>query len=271
MKHGRNLLKRVYKWGHRRVDLWYYALTEGKRVRPLKDIHAGQRCFIIGNGPSLKMHDLSKLIHEKKFATNMFFRHPDWEKIHLDYFCVSDPIHWQFEGGFPQFWKEAFRKLPYCSFFFETACLPVYRQTKELQDRRVYFLNLDFDRRVFEGDFSIDVARCTSWGTTVTIDFCLPLAYYFGFKEVFLIGCDCDYRIDQAPDFSQAFFYDKNLENRQVPEHDWKWVTGERIKLMMASYSVVKKVFEADGRKIYNAGYGGKLEVFERVEYDDLF
>ncbi len=32
-----------------------------RQLAALKDIHRGQRCFIIGNGPSLKKTDLSRL------------------------------------------------------------------------------------------------------------------------------------------------------------------------------------------------------------------
>ena len=31
-----------------------------------------------------------------------------------------------------------------------------------------------------------------------------------------------------------------------------------------------KKFYEGNGRKIYNATRGGKLEVFERVDFDDI-
>ena len=30
-------------------------------IRPLKDTHKGQACVVIGNGPSLKVEDLTKL------------------------------------------------------------------------------------------------------------------------------------------------------------------------------------------------------------------
>jgi len=37
------------------------------------------------------------------------------------------------------------------------------------------------------------------------------------------------------------------------------------------NYAKCKEEFEADGRKIYNATVGGKLEIFERKDYSDLF
>lgn len=270
-----DFVKKTYRWGrekisrfHNMIDGVKYTLAEGRRLRQFKDIYKGERCFIIGNGPSLKMHDLTKLAEEKKFAVNMFLSHPDLEKIHLDFFCVCDPIHWNVNGGFPQSWYMAFKKLPYCLLFFKKDCIPVYKSTAELQDRLVYFINLDSSRHVFEGDFSVNVPSHTCWGRTVIIDLCLPLAFYFGFKEVFLLGCDCDYKLSNGDNYEKSFFYDRKLDERNIPKE-----TGDalHIRQVMSSYGIVKKIFEAHGRKIYNAGYGGKLEVFERVNYDDLF
>lgn len=41
-------------------------------------------------------------------------------------------------------------------------------------------------------------------------------------------------------------------------------------KKVLQGYQIVKKYFEKHGRKIYNAGYEGKLDVFERVNYEDV-
>jgi hypothetical protein len=237
---------------------------------------AGQRCFIMGNGPSLKMQDLTKLAHEKKFATNMFPLHPDLEKIHLDFYCASDPRNWTVDGRFPSVLRAGFAKMLDCLFFFWRPAALVTQRTQELEGRRIYYLNFDFREWVFNGAFSTDVSRRVFCGHTVIIDFCLPLAFYFGFKEIYLLGCDCDFRVKQAPDLSQAYFYDKSLDERSVyynPRDTLYKLKGDadHLAVMLASYAVVKRAFEANGRKIFNAGYGGKLEVFERVNYDSLF
>lgn len=35
------------------------------------------------------------------------------------------------------------------------------------------------------------------------------------------------------------------------------------------AYGAAKRAFEADGRKIYDATIGGKLEVFEKISLDE--
>ena len=44
--------------------------THRRKISDMKDSHKGERCFIIGNGPSLSADDLDKLIDEDCFGVN---------------------------------------------------------------------------------------------------------------------------------------------------------------------------------------------------------
>jgi hypothetical protein len=44
-----------------------------RRLAALKDVHKGRRAFIIGNGPSLRQTDLSKLKNEFTFGMNRIY------------------------------------------------------------------------------------------------------------------------------------------------------------------------------------------------------
>ena len=273
-----DFVRKTYRWGRKGISWFHnmieeieYTLTEGRKLRQFKDIYKGERCFIIGNGSSLKMHDLTKLAKEKKFAVNMFPLHPQFDKINVDFYCASDWIHWSVNDGFSPVLRNAFRKLPDCKFFFELSCKPVYKKTKELQDRHVFFLLIKESPQVMDGFFETKVEKYVNWGGSVISDFCLPLAYYFGFSKIYLIGCDFSY--SQTQKISSSYFYSAEKDDRQIDSSAPHSYAGnlQHINQVMKSFVVVKKVFEANGRKIYNAGYGGKLEVFERVNYDDLF
>ena len=118
------------------------------------------------------------------------------------------------------------------------------------------------------GVISLDVSKTTYPGGTIIIDLILPLAFYMGFSEFYLLGCDCDFKLDEAGDLSKGYFYEGGAWPIQKDYRAWynTW-----YDMVMKSYSVVAETFECHGRKIYNAGIGGKLEVFERVNYDELF
>ena len=61
--------------------------------------------------------------------------------------------------------------------------------------------------------------------------------------------------------------------NHFHPEYFGKGKTWHDPKLhnVLKSYQMAKLVFEQSGRKILNATVGGKLELFDRVNFEDLF
>src|SRR6267142_1190806 len=75
-----------------------------KRNEIFRDRHKGQRCFVIGNGPSLKNQDLSPLTREVTLAVNSFYLHPligeSWQP---DYYFLSDPQYFDGTVDLPEF------------------------------------------------------------------------------------------------------------------------------------------------------------------------
>lgn len=61
-------------------------------IKALKNKHKGQRCFIVGSGPSLKVDDLNKLKDEVTFACNkiyLAFNDTSWRPT---YYSVYDVL-----------------------------------------------------------------------------------------------------------------------------------------------------------------------------------
>src|ERR1043165_2706228 len=63
-----------------------------KRLTELKDIHNGKRAFIIGNGPSLKQMDLSKLRNEITFCMNRFYLAFPELGFSATYLCITNDL-----------------------------------------------------------------------------------------------------------------------------------------------------------------------------------
>ena len=102
----------------------------------------------------------------------------------------------------------------------------------------------------------------------------LQLAHYMGFKEVFLIGMDFDYIIPES-----AIIDGANITSTEDdPNHfdpsyfgaGKKW-HDPKLHNVLKSYQHIQRVYLEDNRRIYNATKGGKLEVFPRVMYEELF
>jgi len=266
-------LKKAYKLGrgqlrylHNRARYWRFILAEGRRLWVLKDIHAGERCFIIGNGPSIRQQDLTQLRDEVTFVTNMFFLHEQFDELNVNYYCVSDPSRW-LSGGFPDKFYQRLNDNR-CVNFLEYSAKRLVRTQGLFRDHYVYFLWLNDRKLVREGHVNLDISKNVFWGHTVVIDFCLPIVYYMGFREVYLLGCDCDYRLSEAPDFSKAYFY--NINEDPSSKAPVEVLANHAPHWIFAAYETMKYAFESQGRRIFNAGIGGKLEVFERVSFEEI-
>ena len=241
--------------------------NEIELIKNLKNKFSGERCFIVGNGPSLNKADLSFLKNEYTFAVNGIFYKTDEMEFKPTFYMVEDghviddnlkrinsyDISYKF---FPSFYRDKIPKTKNVYFF--CADLGFYREKHH-----------SFCVPRFSKDFS-DVAFA---GQSVTY-LNMQLAYYLGFKEVYLIGMDFSYKIRTSDKTEGASITTNDGDvNHFHPEYfgfgkKWHDPKVERVAL---NYEMAKKIYDDDNRKIYNATIGGKLEIFERVDYNLLF
>lgn len=224
------------------------------KLRALKGIHAGQRCVVIGNGPSLKKTDLSLLRDEVTFSLNRGYLFYDRIGRACDY-------HVTVNGLVVEQFHEELETIDNTRFVTWGQRHPLPYDTDTI------FIGgpmLDVTPR-FCSDPSVDL-----WtGATVTY-VALQLAYYLGFKQVILIGVDHS-------------FATKGKANREVvsqgedanhfhPDYFGKGIRWQLPDLETSeiAYKLAKQAFEADGRQILDATPGGKLDVFPKVDYKEI-
>lgn len=226
----------------------------------------GERCFIIGNGPSLNKNDLDLLENEYSFGVNSFYYKTRETGFRPTFYVVEDNSVMkenlaeikEFEAPFkffPTLYKRLHPKTPN-TFFFE-------------MNRGFYeksSLNYVVPR------FSTDASKVLYCGQSVTY-INLQLAFYMGFTEVYLIGMDFNYDIPA----SHKRTGDVLLSDSDDPNHFHKDYFGAgktwkdpKLERVLVNYKMADLAFSAVGRKIYNSTVGGKLEVFDRVDYEAL-
>jgi len=224
-----------------------------RKLAALKDSHKGERCFVVGNGPSLKNTDLSKLKGDFCIGMNRIFLAADELKFTPDILvCVNDLV-------VEQSVKE-FSELQIPKFFS-------WRARKWLSmDPWMHFLYTSYTSPKFSKD-----VRGRVWeGATVT-NVCLQLAYHLGFSEVILIGVDHSFATKGAPNTTvQSEGDDPNHFSAAYFGKGFRWQLPD-LETSELGYHLARKAFEEDGRKILDATVGGKLEIFEKVDYQSLF
>ena len=252
----RNYYYRLDAWIRQRLFFSHYA----KALERFRDVHASEkRCFIIGNGPSIKEQDLRLLNGEFTFATNYFVLHENFPEIGLRYLCMSNPRFWR-EGRLPANLLEVLEQYPELPLFFDFSFVSVNARRKYFSEDRCFYVKVDLESRVEDGKLSLDPTKGLCHGSTVIIDLCIPLAFFMGFREIYLLGCDCDYGLDKATDHSKAYFY--NIAKQDTKPDPVDYMTQEWPRRVFGSYEEVKRVLGQHGGRIYNATRGGKLEVF---------
>ena len=237
------------------------------KIISLHNRYEGERCFIIGNGPSLNRHDLSLIENEYTFAVNSFFYKTRETGFVPTFFTVED------NAVMKENCDEIVKFQPRILKFFPT----LYRKFHPSTDMTVFF---EMNRGFYEKTgpnycvprFSTDMSEVLYCGQSVTY-INLQIAYFLGFKEVYLIGMDFDYVI---PD-SHRRNGDLILSTTDDPNHfhkdyfgagkTWKDPKLDRVAM---NYRQAKLAYEASGRNIYNATIGGKLEIFERRDYNTV-
>lgn len=247
--------QRRNRWRH----AWAKAVSP-RWQRSLRDLlsyhnsHTGQRCFIIGNGPSLRQTDLSRLKGEFTFGLNrIYLMFPELGFSTSFLVVINDLVIEQCAGELkglqmPKFITWRMRHL-------------------FMDDPRTIFLDTDFTG---EENFSGDAGKRLFEGFTVTYA-ALQLAFYMGFQEAILVGVDHNYTAAGKPNeavVSQGD--DPNHFTSSYFGRGFKWQLPD-LEGSERAYRMARQGYEAAGRRVLDATVGGKLTVFPKVDYLSLF
>ena len=248
-------LKRISQWPSARLHPW--RRTSIRRLEDLADVHQGKRCFVIGNGPSLKETDVSKLEGEYTFGMNrVYLAFDEWGFNPSYLVSVNDLVIEQC--------AEDFRELTLPKFFSWRARHFLYPEGTP--DDNTHFLFTTHTGPTFAQD-----ARGRMWeGATVTY-VCLQLAFHMGFEKVILIGVDHSFSTDGEPNTTViSRGADSNHFSEEYFGEGFRWQLPD-LETSEISYKIARDVYKDAGREIVDATIGGKLEVFPKVEYASLF
>jgi hypothetical protein len=235
-----------------------------KKILAYKDKYKGQRCFLVGNGPSLTIADLEKLKGEICFGCNYIFKIFDRTNWRPDFICFSETV----------VARTAAKELA-------KANIPLF--TTHIADRH---LNIDPDRYVYvyskePNPYYVNGNMLeyyvTSFATVMT--YMIEWAFYMGFSEIYLLGVDCtnSHTADKSGHFIKDYHDEKitRLESGRAKRffgsvHRRQEYGQWMIDKAFNAYGVIKEYADQNGYRVYNATRGGALEVFERVDLDKL-
>jgi len=223
------------------------------RIVAMKDKHQGERCFIIGNGPSLRNTDLSLLKGEVTFGMN---------RIYL----LFDQV------GFATTYYVAVNKLVIEQCAREIASLTCPKFISwHARDEIDFTTDMMFlHSRGVSPTFYTDITRGIWEGATVTY-VAMQIAYYMGFQKVILVGVDHSFVTQGKP--HTAVVSQGNDPDHFDPQYfgkGFRWQLPD-LETSELAYRTAKSQFESEDREIVDATVDGKLQVFSKVDYGTLF
>ena len=230
-----------------------------KKLESFKNSKNG-RCFIVATGPSLTKEDLQKLKNETTFGVNAlvkWFPEIGWETT---YYAIQDVL--------------TYKKLKHEIDSINTSIIlfslesglssSEYNKIVDIKNKNnsceypLYYRDHLYSRFKYQRwntKFSDNASRIIYDGYTVVYSL-IQIAVYMGYKEIYLLGTDCNYKTEK----SHAIDY--GYQKRDIYK-----IQGDR---MIFSYYFAKNYADSHGIKIYNATRGGMLEVFPRVDLDEV-
>ena len=238
-------------------------------IRKYKNFYSGKRCFIIGNGPSLNVNDLNKIKNagEISFASNSIYNLYDKTEWRPTIYTISDFLEIKHT-------LNEISKLPPPTKLKILAMSPESRVFNI--DNAILLKLIDKDPAEQKVLFSDDISKCIHDGATVTYT-SIQCAVYFGFKEIFLLGVDHSFAQERTKNGLKINHGVKNHFENYLTDYAKESGSDDEgyfifpVDFATMAFEKAKEYADSHGIKIFNATRGGKLEVFERVDFDSLF
>lgn len=220
------------------------------QIRGYANVYRGKRCFIVCTGPSLAVDDVDNLKNEYSFSMNSIMKLFDKTDWRPSFYVIED--------------ADSYLKLKsdIANCGLDIVFAPDFLLKEVGFCREVIPFPMDILNHAKSGyrlapkyNFSDNAYAIVYNGFTVTFVI-IQLAVYMGFKEIYLLGCDCNYG------GNKMHFEDYHATLQYAPD--------DQEQKMISAFTMAKKYADEHGIKIYNATRGGKLEVFERVNFDEV-
>lgn len=232
-----------------------------KVMKKLHNSHNGESCFIIGNGPSLSIDDLNVLKAKNidTFAVNRIYKifpQTKWRPtyyVNTDYVLIKDCV-------------DEINKIEVNKKFIPLQN-KYYHGTNVLN--ATYFFRNDIRSNDQPEGFSLDCTNQVNVRGTVTID-CMQLAMHLGYKNIYLLGTD--HNFDKIITDSGEVVIDPSVKNYFCEDYDNDVSSQVQHDLgtTTLAYMDVKKFIDNTDVNIYNASRKTKLEVFPKVDFDEV-
>lgn len=221
-------------------------------IKNLRNSHLGERCFVVATGPSLTMEDLDLIKNEFCFGMNSCALALDKTQWRPDVYAIQDEyIYETLNEVLSEIGEDNLKDV-----WVGNNIASLFDVPKRFKQYSLHYLDNKFFH--FKGygtfKFSDDCYSCVYSNYSIVFAI-LQMACYMGFKEIYLLGCDCNYTQ------KKNHFIDYDYKDPRIA------VSGD--SLIQGHYEF-KKFADAMGVKVVNCTRGGMLKVYPRKKLEDV-
>lgn len=252
-----------------------------KRNRELENLYSGKRCFILGNGQSIRQQDLSNLKNEIVFVTNDFVRYDRYRDVRPNYYLIMDPIIYKRENELGKKSTEKIFSIKEMEtkpvFFFPYKAKKIIEEEyKWDQWADIYYI--DDSLTYIDGQFKkYNLSKPVPCFGAVVL-YAAIIAVYMGFKEIYMLGIEQTNIIDHinaylGEDITRyAFSYGKEqqeLQQRILTLNSLETTLSGYVKIFHM-YGEVYKICQKCGVEMYNCTPKSLVKDMPKRNFDEL-
>lgn len=229
-------------------SLLYRAFANTSALASLREKYSGQPMLVVGNGPSLNNTPLDRFVGIPSIGMNkidLIYPRTQWRPSLV--VCLNNVVAQQHQDN------------------FVASDIPVFVAWKARWLIRKQNRNkLSYFNTTISNRFSSNALH--GFGSSATVTYiALQMAYWMGASPVILFGVDHSFKyIGPKSTYQKREGVDVNHFDPNYFKSGTFWGTPD-LDQSEIDYRLAREAFEADGRKVYDATLGGKLEVFDKI------
>ena len=233
------------------VESWLAPGLTSRRLAELKNRHAGETAWIIGNGPSVRVEDLDRLAGRLVIGFNRFHLAHETTTLRPPYTFSGDA---QMIEDFGQRIVDESGGVVFIAHHTAPDLVGDYIWLRQAQ--------------VFPPLFSKRPDRVISPGGS-TPYVAMQVAYYMGVRKFYFYGADFTFRFAGVKAAGSAFRSASGEGNHFIANYrsGRPWCPPSLVDIA-ASFLNARLVMEAEGGFVRNVTRGGALEMFPRQDFE---
>lgn len=255
----------------------------------LKNRYRGQRCFLIGGGPSIASTDLARLSREYTFVVNEFEKNNQYDLLAPKFHVITESNYFT-EGG-PEYWLDRFKEKSLAiptetTMIINLGAKPFIKKHDLFQKHNIYYVGT---QGIFSNNFpfNIDLDRYLP-NPKNSMLMCMMAAAWMGFDRIYLLGCEHSFLAqplgpNKSLSFSHGYDDEVSKLGKISDEVLKKYITSKELGFnyemsMLATLQLFRnyRLFYAKIRKthpnlkIFNATPNSFLDVFPMINFEDI-